>query len=53
MEELLIDLDGEHKCGCKTHGETFKAGQRNISLLSYKRACDGASVKHSTTVELK
>ena len=48
MEELQHHLHGAHKGDWTKPGETFTAGQRNISLLFYKGACDRESIIHST-----
>ena len=50
MEELQLYLHVAQEADCEKPGETFTAaGQRNISRLFYKRACDRKSTIHSTT----
>ena len=51
MEELQLHLHVAHEADCEKPGETFTAGQRNISRLFYKRACDRESTIHLTTYQ--
>ena len=51
MEELQLHLHDAHEADCKKSGETFRAGQRNILRLYYKRACDRESTINSTTYQ--
>ena len=46
MEELQLHLHGAHEANHENPGETFPAGQRNISRLFYKRVCDRENTKH-------
>ena len=51
MEEFQLNLNVAHEADCEKPGETFTAGQRNISRLYYKRVCDRESIIHSITYQ--